>query len=74
MCPAASSRTFSLSAAIAASSLDDFEATDWASGSLCAACAASRLAWALCLSRGMVAWAVEIALAASPIHLAAPSL
>ncbi|MFD7047766.1 hypothetical protein ACFWBS_01310 [Streptomyces mirabilis] len=74
ICAAASWRTFSLSAASAASSLVDLLLTAAASGSLCAARAASRLAWALLVSRGMDACAVAIAPEASPSHFAAPSL
>ncbi|MFE9996434.1 hypothetical protein [Streptomyces avermitilis] len=74
ICAAASWRTLSLSAASAASSLVDLLLTAAASGSLCAARAASWFACALLVSRGMDAWAVAIAPEASPSHFAAPSL
>ncbi|MEV8537385.1 hypothetical protein [Streptomyces sp. NPDC051572] len=58
---AASWRTFSLSAARAASSLVDLVVTVVASGSLWASVAASRFAHALFVSRGIEAWAWAIA-------------
>ncbi|MGV9345349.1 hypothetical protein ACWDSD_11185 [Streptomyces spiralis] len=71
---AASRRTFSRSALRAASSPADLVRMAAASGSLWAAFAASRLAWALLVSRGVDAWAVAIALEAWPSHFPAPSL
>ncbi|MFF8591431.1 hypothetical protein ACF061_08250 [Streptomyces sp. NPDC015220] len=63
---AASWRTFSWFAFSAASSLADLLRIAAASGSLWAAVAASRLAWALLVSRGIDAWAVAIAFDAWP--------
>ncbi|MET8981989.1 hypothetical protein ABZX85_40985 [Streptomyces sp. NPDC004539] len=61
ICDAASNRTFSRSAANAASSAEDFDATPAASGSLRAESAAARFAVAEGRSRGIEDCANEIA-------------